>query len=34
MMTSLRHSRCSFSPIDILLVFNSMVCFLYHWFAA
>lgn len=28
------HFQRSFSPLDILLVFNSMLCFLYHWFAA
>lgn len=33
-MTRPHRSWHSFSPMDILLVFNSMVCFLYHWFSA
>jgi hypothetical protein len=33
-MTHPRRSQYSFSPLDVLLVLNSMVCFLYHWFAA
>lgn len=28
------HVQSSFSPLDLLLVFNSMICFLYHWFTA
>lgn len=27
-------ARLSFSPMDVLLVFNSMICLLYHWFTA